>query len=223
MRTAIRKIVQPESWILDPSLVFYADLAKHDGAAFMSDDAYGHLCTVTGALLRPDGRLFDGDDLINCGSNAALDVTPNMTLIVWMKQTLIATSKALITLGGTDPTTAFMFYTYNGQLRLIHEDTVGSENSTDPYSTNTWTMLTATIAGTALNFYINDTIDSGGELTLDNVLPTEPTEDLRIGVGVDGDGLSKYWIGKIGGVWIYNKTYSAVEVAYHHRQTAWRW
>ena len=37
-------------FIFDPSLVLYLSLWKLDGDSFMSKDAYGHLCTVTGAL-----------------------------------------------------------------------------------------------------------------------------------------------------------------------------
>lgn len=50
------------NFILDPSLVLYLPLYKLDGASFMSRDAYGHLCTVTGALWTPKGHYFDGTD-----------------------------------------------------------------------------------------------------------------------------------------------------------------
>lgn len=49
-------------FILDPSLALYLPLYKLDGAKIMSQDAYGQLFTVTGALWQPDGRLFDGSD-----------------------------------------------------------------------------------------------------------------------------------------------------------------
>ena len=49
-------------FIFDPSLVLYLPLYQLDGASFMSKDAYGRLCTVTGALWRPDGHYFDGSD-----------------------------------------------------------------------------------------------------------------------------------------------------------------
>ena len=52
-------------FIFDPSLVLYLPLYQMEGASFMSKDAYGHLCTVTGALWRPNGRWFDKiDDII---------------------------------------------------------------------------------------------------------------------------------------------------------------
>ena len=57
-------------FIFDPSLVLYLPLYQPDGASFASRDAYGHLCTVTGALWTPQGRTFDGaDDIIDLGNN----------------------------------------------------------------------------------------------------------------------------------------------------------
>ncbi len=57
-----------EDFIYDPSLMLYLPLGELDGASFMSKDAYGYLCTATGATWRPDGRYFDRvDDIIDCG------------------------------------------------------------------------------------------------------------------------------------------------------------
>ena len=63
-----------DGFIFDPSLVFYLPLYELDGDSFMSKDAYGHLCTVTGALWTLQGRYYDGvDDLINCGKPTILN------------------------------------------------------------------------------------------------------------------------------------------------------
>lgn len=76
-------------FIFDPSLVLYVPLHQLDGASFMSRDAYGHLCTVTGALWRPDGRLFDGnDDQIDLSDGLPdLNFTKPATLMAWVKST----------------------------------------------------------------------------------------------------------------------------------------
>jgi len=67
----------------DPGCVLYLPLHRLDGASFMSKDAYGHLCTATGALWTPQGRSFDGsDDLIDCGNPVVLGET---TFMWWMK------------------------------------------------------------------------------------------------------------------------------------------
>ncbi len=49
-------------FIYDPSLCLYLPLWKLDGASIQSEDAYGRLCTVTGALWTPQGRQFDAVD-----------------------------------------------------------------------------------------------------------------------------------------------------------------
>jgi len=70
----------------DPSCVLYLPLHRLDGASFMSKDAYGHLCTVTGALWRPSGRYFDGlDDIINCGDSPCLRLTNDFTIEMWFR------------------------------------------------------------------------------------------------------------------------------------------
>ena len=52
--------MKPEcDFIFDPSLVLYLPLWKLQGGAFQSEDHYGHLCTVSGALWRPDGYYFN--------------------------------------------------------------------------------------------------------------------------------------------------------------------
>jgi len=72
--------------------VLYLPLYRKDGAKFVSDDAGGNLCTVTGALWTPQGRIFDGtDDVIDCGNNNAVAYLPTgMTVDLWFKFTSIA-------------------------------------------------------------------------------------------------------------------------------------
>ncbi len=72
--------------ITNPNLVFHADLAKHDGSQFMSDDAQGRLCTVVGATWGNQGRLFDGNDYISVGTQTP----PNaITIEAWVKWTTL--------------------------------------------------------------------------------------------------------------------------------------
>ena len=49
--------------------VFAIDFKHKDGDSFISDDAYGHLCTNYGSKWQLDGRYFDGvDDYVDCGA-----------------------------------------------------------------------------------------------------------------------------------------------------------
>ncbi len=70
----------------DPSLALWAPLYELDGASFASKDAYGHLCTRSGAFWTPHGDNFDGtDDKITISHHAALSVTDELTIIVYAK------------------------------------------------------------------------------------------------------------------------------------------
>ncbi len=70
----------------DPSCVLHLPLHRLDGASFMSKDAYGHLCAVTGALWTPRGRSFDGsDDYIDTHLSTDLSGGGDFTTEVWVK------------------------------------------------------------------------------------------------------------------------------------------
>jgi len=71
-------------FVHDPSLVLYLPLYKLDGAEFSSQDAYGHLCTVNGALRTPQGRTFDGiDDWISL-ANFAPSMPSTGSILFWV-------------------------------------------------------------------------------------------------------------------------------------------
>lgn len=79
-------------------LVLYLPLWKLDGASFQSKDAYGRLCTVTGALWRPNGREFNGiSDLINCGRIIQIEGASALwTIQCWIKMTDELTANRMI-------------------------------------------------------------------------------------------------------------------------------
>ena len=69
----------------DPSLVFYVDFAKHDGAKFMSDDAYGRLCTVTNPpIWSPNGGEIGVTSEIETPALGLSD-SVNYTIIEWFE------------------------------------------------------------------------------------------------------------------------------------------
>ena len=99
----------PGGYVLDPALCLYVPLWKRDGPIFESDDAYGHLCTVTGALWTPQGRSFDGagaaDDFISIPAHASLANLAEVTYLVWIQWVgTIASDRRIIT--NTELTTA---------------------------------------------------------------------------------------------------------------------
>lgn len=82
----------------DPNLVLRLSFWQKDGATFMSDDAHGHLCTVTGATWGIQGRTFDGtDDKISIPHNAVFNVsTGDFTAVVWAKVVSFADARTLV-------------------------------------------------------------------------------------------------------------------------------
>jgi hypothetical protein len=73
------------NFILDPGLALYLPLQELAGSSFMSRDAFGHLCTVTGALWRPDGRYFDGvDDKITVPAHSSIALNNGFTVELWV-------------------------------------------------------------------------------------------------------------------------------------------
>ena len=143
-------------YIRDNSLVLDLPLYKLDGTKFKSQDAYGHLCTVTGALWRLTHRNFDGDDDINLSDPAALGLTA-LTILVWVNQSLAGTSQSLVSKGTSDNGSNYMFYCNNGQLRFLHGTGGASEieASTDTFTGDVWTLLAVSCPGSTSLFYIH--------------------------------------------------------------------
>jgi len=79
--------IEARKYIYDPSLVLYLPLWKRDGLSIISDDAYGHLCTVTGALWTSQGRSFAGAEYIDCGNPEVLKLQNNFTVLAWARST----------------------------------------------------------------------------------------------------------------------------------------
>ncbi len=86
--------------IHDPNLVLYLPLWKLDGGSFTDKSAYGHTCTVTGAVWGVQGRTFDrDDDRILIPNHASLNMgTSDFNLFIWVKFTAI------------DATNQYVFY-----------------------------------------------------------------------------------------------------------------
>lgn len=83
----------------DPYLRFYVDLTKHDGATFMSDDAYGHLCTATSATWGLTGRALGTASEIETPSLGLTDAD-DYTICEWFEGEF----RVLINEGGVSKT-----------------------------------------------------------------------------------------------------------------------
>ena len=221
MWETLDRIDSPEDFIYDPSLVLYAPLHKKDGSSFMSDDAYGHLCTVTGALWTSQGRDFDGiDDVINCGNNPVLALQYPFTIEYWLK---------IINRLATDASGNIVHKSYNFISRISYGATLAETKgaffritpnsnfltaSYLPYPD--WGHFTTTFDGENIRFFINGQFDVAHAHT--DQLATS-TNELQIGFFV----ANERFVGSIGEVRIYNQALTPLEIQRNYLASKWRY
>jgi len=189
---------RPDDIILD-GLVLYLPLYALKGSQFKSVDAYGHTCTVTGALWRPDGRLFDGaDDKITCGSNVALTFASG-TIIIWAYSTSKPNNSWLVAGRDGGAGVGYIFLGAGETLSASAGTKYVDGAAGDSAPTATWHHLAV----------------SGIAITL---------ATLPFKIGARYNDLADNWMkGIIGAVWAYDRVCSAEEIAYHRNVTKWRY
>ena len=219
--------------ITDPNLVLYLPLHRLDGASFMSRDAYGHLCTVTGALWRPNGRYFDGlDDYIYIPDHAAFDITTKITVMAWVKcvDITVAGTDGLVAksvTAGDQREWSLQRQSASGQLKVTFGDAVlgnyeGRQLTDDPHLVNgAWllagfTFDEGTVEIQANGVAVDSSLDAGA------IPPTlfNGTADVEIASENVGTGLFN---GSIGEVWIYNRVLTLQERQHIYLATKWRY
>jgi len=209
-------------FIFDPSLVLYLPLYGLDGASFMSRDAYGHLCTVTGALWRPNGRYFDGsDDVINCGD---IGHFTQLTLAAWVNADTHVGYDGVIC---QDPIgdRAVWFVINDGKLRFTgyHDGTAsGGEASqtTATMTTRQWYNITGTWEGSGgkVKIYIDTVEVKSGNIT--NDIHDSSGNYL---IGNDEKTVGRFFNGLIGEVWVYRRALTSLEIQHNYLATKWRY
>jgi len=218
-------------FVFDPSLVLYLPLWKLDGASFMSDDAYGRTCTVTGALWRPNSRAFDGDDYIALPN--FLHTYGTGTIMAWVKLSQI--TGALGILG--------MYVDTDNRVVLSYQGTGETNQNTFTYSarvgggwrmgayTDTWTSTTewvnvaATFDGTTITTYLNGVAGANtqaGDYWWDDMGTHIDTAIGRVRTS-DVPAYSYYFRGQIGEVLIYNRALTPIEMQHNYLATKWRY
>lgn len=222
MKTLMREIIQPESFILDPSLVLYLPLYELDGSPFMSQDAYGHLCTVTGALWTPDGRAFDGsDDRVNCGSASSLDNLTEFTWLIWVYHDNNDSLDKLF-----DKNRKRIFINTNRTVRVLIDSagTTAEAITIETVSDQTWTLieLTYSHSGDKKPYITLQGIAAtySTQVAADAALTSDAGDDLLIGSGVGG---STAFDGQIGEALIYNRVLPPFERQQNYLATKWRY
>jgi len=212
-----------QRFIFDPSLVLYLPLYQVDGSSFMSQDAYGHTCTRTGALWRPNGHYFDPtDDQIVITDHSALRLTTYVTIELWYCPNTTFDSSATAYRSFCGKTGGNQGYT----LRL--EPSAGKahfylgDNATyhhfysakTSWAANTWFHIVATYDQVNGSLYVDGNLDLATPNAGISIYPK--VIDMHIGTGNPIDGI-------VGEFRIYSRALSAVEIQRNYLATKWRY
>ena len=227
-------------FIYDPSLVLYLPLHEKDGSSFMSKDAYGHLCTATGALWRPNGRLLDGlDDFLSIPDSPTFTFTAGnpFSIIVWVCPTAIADYDGVVGKWDNDvPANKEWLFRFgaSSKFEFRYYDSANATSrgrvTTDTIPTNTFTQIVGTCDGSIVDpnggtkIYINavqkDTTDLSTTGTYGGMVNgTAPLYMGNIENQADVD-----FTGIIGEIWIYkNRVLNITEILHNYLATKWRY
>jgi len=209
-------------FIFDPSLVLYLPLHRLDGASFMSKDAYGHLCTVTGALWTPRGRSFDGsDDYIDCGNKGSLEITGAITIELWLNPPSAFTKNETLVskvTGGTQDINLY-YYHAGGYFIFVINGVWCLRLAATELTYGAWNHLVFTIIdGTTNNHAFLNGIDKATNQNAPTM--TSGTSTLYIGSYI---GTGEFFTGLIGEVRIYRRALTPLEAQHNYLATKWRY
>ena len=208
--------------ITDPSLVLDLPLHKLDGPIFASKDAYGHLCTVTGALWRPDGRRFALGDVIDVGRAPAASIgTGDFAMSAWVNLNEITTDDSPVIMSRGIATGN------DWMLRVTGAGAGGTAGFRFPGATsiNSATLLRGS------GWHLIDVVREWdiGCIYVDSILEgtTTGVADLDINSTTDltisNIAAVRRWEGDIGDAQIYTRARSPQEIQRRYVSTKWRY
>jgi len=219
-------------FIFDPSLVLYLPLHSLDGAPFQSKDAYGHLCTRTGAIWTPRGHSFDGaDDKIDCGEKAQFRGMSAATWITWFKhgggeiQHLISKLASghytyQFYMGDDDKFNFNLWSSDTGNFITHVSDNAYSDTDKFYCAITTWDggLTSASLSLMVDGQLVDVTGSSNGTFTGMN---NDAYGNLN--VGADPTNATKALNGILGEVWLFARALTLIERQNLYLATKWRY
>ena len=213
-------------FIFDPSLVLYLPLYKLDSASLLSRDAYGHLCSVTGAVWRPGGRYFDGnDDFLSVPNQYSLRLGDGSkgSVLVWINPATWQGGEAVIQLGDASGYYCGAYSIFcnvaAGALRFVITEALGGDyqnlNATPP-TTGNYHFLASTWDGAL--FWIGIDGEVVNSVSQTKKAQYKNTCDLWI-----GKSSSENYKGFISEIWIFNRGLTPQEYKDIYLATKWRY
>jgi len=210
-------------YFTDPGCVLHLPLHRLDGASFISKDAYGHLCTVTGALWAPGGRYFDGtDDKINCTDIALPAGANHRTVIIWIKnhEPAGASGGCYLFKYGTFATPygrAFGSYIPDTTASVYFGGYGDDFDSGIDLDDSDWHQLVYTYDGTDVRVF-KDLIEGSNSPTA-KTLNTVLDGHFYLGQGSGEDNMNA----TIGEVAVYNRVLTPLEIQHNYLAAKWRY
>ena len=202
-------------FVFDPSLVLYLPLYQLDGASFVSKDAHGHLCTVTGALWRPDGHYFDGaDDNIEAPNHSSLQIT-QATLSSWIKTSDAGAGyRGILT-----KTSAYVLNMRDNVFGSYDYVANAARSSGVNTADDVWHLLVVTM---------DSGVASGSGLWVDGELKANVTLEVSgqshpVVVGAATAAGAEAFGGTIGEARVYNRILTPQEIQNIYLATKWRY
>jgi len=199
--------------IVTEGLVLYLPLWKLEGNPITSEDDYSHVCTVSGALWRPNGRYFDGaDDYITLPSIA---YGTNFSVVAWVNVDDLTGHRQWF---GRDKYIALWIST-TGYIQINIGDGVWGNNFNSDVGeavVDTWYHLVGTYDGARTELYKN------GE-HLGGVANTKNVGSRICEVGRNAGVETNPFSGLIGEVLVYNRALTPLEIQQNYLATKQRY
>ncbi len=225
-----RRGVSADHYILSTNPVLWIS-GRRDGAIFTSDDAYGHTCTKTGALWRPQGYDFDGvDDKISVPNNALFNfgASTDFSIEIVFKVTDPTIQQNIFNKMDAGTGVGIFFNTYSDAsgktwTRLLQD--AGNKcilYSSNALPANTFVHRVIRRIGTSLSIVCNGVLDTATQedTGLGGASNGDTTESVRL--GLKGDN-SLDMGGIIGEVRIYCRGLSVAECLRNYNATRARY
>ncbi len=224
---------RPDDFIVDSSLVLYLPLWALKGGSFNSVDGYSHTCTVTGALWQPDGRLFDGASLIDCGNAASLNIEAAITVEAWVKRAASGAWHTVVSKFDTNAnqrawvlwfrdTDAFGAYiSRTGASGTVTDlSTVATYADTD-YHHVAFTYLFVGDGSSVLKVFVDGAEEATTSTAIGDIFVS--SEPVRVGALQLNNVNARFFNGDIGEIRIYNRNLSLAELQHNRLVTIWRY
>lgn len=216
----MKKVKEIPSFAYDPSCVLYVPLWERDGNTFVSDDAVGRLCTVTGATWDIQGRTFDGTgNYIDCGTiSTSLQGDTPKTIIAWLYPNGILANDFAVAIGAptTNESLLLGFNNAAGVTKALVTTAGGANDNLGATITEqNWMMLAGLYDAPNLKISVN-----AGTQTLKNITSTNTGSPATL-LGKHSSG--EHFHGIIGEVSIYNRALTPQELQQNYLSTKWRY